>query len=239
MHLYQGELTHKATNTNHSFIVRSLETKDQDQFTTLQQTIVDHLEDKDLLQPLTDEELSYIFEGGGLILGTFVEEKLIACRALLYPGDDPENIGRDLDLPYDEQMKVVHQEISFVHPEYRGNGLQHSLSKVIMQQLKHSSSFFTHLCSTVSPKNIPSLKDKFHQGLLIVDVKQKYDGMLRYLFYKPLEFDLKIDTASFVYIRIDKVNRHKDFIDLGYVGVGLDQTKFGNWIVFARLKVAQ
>ncbi|TDL31392.1 GNAT family N-acetyltransferase [Jeotgalibacillus sp. S-D1] len=235
MHIFEGEVTFQPTKTIQSFTVRKLESQDEKSYLQLQDEIVNGLGDPETLQPLTTEELRYIFEGGGIILGVFVEEVLIAARALLYPGDDPENVGHDLELSFEEQMKVVHQEITLVKEEYRGNGLQKTLSKIIMQQLRHSSNYFVHLCSTVSPKNIPSLKDKFNQGLVIVDVKEKYEGSLRYIFYQHLVQNIKIESSSLVYIRIDKVDRHKDFLDSGYVGVGIDQTKLGVWIAFGRV----
>lgn len=235
MHIFEGEVTFQPTKTVQSFIVRMLKSQDEERFLQLQEEIVNGLEDPETLRPLTKEELRYIFDGGGIILGVFVEDELIATRALLYPGDDAENVGHDLELPFDERMKVVHQEISLVKEVYRGNGLQKTLSKVIMQQLRHSSNYFVHLCSTVSPKNIPSLKDKFNQGLVIIDVKEKYEGSLRFIFYQHLVHNIKIEPSSLVYIRLDKVDRHKDFLDSGYVGVGLDQTELGVWIAFARI----
>ena len=52
---------------------------------TLQQEVVDALPDKAILQPLDIEELSFILSGNGLMIGVFVEGKLIAFRALLKP----------------------------------------------------------------------------------------------------------------------------------------------------------
>ncbi|PPA70721.1 N-acetyltransferase [Jeotgalibacillus proteolyticus] len=235
MHLFQGEVIHLSTEKTKPFTVRPLNDQDKELFQFLQEEIVEGLEDQDTLQPLTEDEIIYIFEGGGLMIGAFVEDELIAARALLYPGDDEENIGHDLDLPFKEQMKVVHQEISLVRSDYRGNDLQKTMAKVLMQQLRHSTDYFTHLCCTVSPKNIASIKDKFSQGLMIVKVKEKYEGSLRYIFYKHLTNKFPVDDTSFVHIRLDKTLRHRDFLENGYVGVGLSQTELGDWIVFARL----
>ncbi|MGD7044979.1 GNAT family N-acetyltransferase [Jeotgalibacillus proteolyticus] len=236
MHLFQGELTHQPTDTVQQFTVRQLDQEDEGLFFELQNKISEGLENPDMLQPLTKNELLYILSEGGIMLGAFVNDHLIGARALLYPGEDSENIGHDLELPYYERMKVVHQEISLVHTDYRGNHLQQTLAKVLMQQLKYTNDFFTHLCCTVSPLNVPSIKDKFSQGLMIVQMKEKYEGISRYIFYKHLVNDFPVDTSSYIYIRLDKTSRHRDFLQKGYVGIWLDQTELGDWIVFARLK---
>ena len=235
MHIFQGEVDHQPTQRVTHVTARKLVGDDYYIISKLQQEIVNDLSDKETFQPLTEDELRYILEGSGLNIGVFTGDDLIAYRSLLYPGDNYENLGRDIDLPYEEQMKVVHQEISLVHKDYRGNGLQQTLAKVIMQQLKSSSTYFTHLCCTVSPLNIPSLKDKFNQQMVIVDVKEKYEGYLRYIFYKHLNHDMTVDLNTYVYISIDKPNRQKDFLESGYVGLGLNQTAEGTWVVFGKL----
>ncbi|KIL49110.1 hypothetical protein [Jeotgalibacillus campisalis] len=236
MHLFQGELTHQPTESVRKFTVRQLDQEDEKLFFDFQDEIAEGLENEETLQPLTKKEVTYILADGGIMIGAFVNANLIGLRALLYPGDDSENIGHDLELPYQERMKVVHQEISLVHPDYRGNHLQQILAKVLMQQLKYSTDYFTHLCSTVSPLNVPSIKDKFSQGLMIVQMKEKHSGVPRYIFYKHLVNDFPVDSSSYIYIRLDKTNRHKQFLEKGYIGIWLEQTDFGHWIVFARLK---
>ncbi|TFE01842.1 GNAT family N-acetyltransferase [Jeotgalibacillus sp. R-1-5s-1] len=236
MHLYQGEAERRSDQQKVSYTVDRVHPDQIKEFKTFQAGIVETLEDPATLQPLTDEEIHYVFDGGGIVIAASVEGKIIAVRVLLYPGDDEENLGRDLELSYEEQMKVVHQEISLVDPDFRGNGLQGILGKVIMQEMKFSTSYFEHLCCTVSPGNIPSIKDKFRQGMFVLDVKVKYGDRPRYIFYMPLKQKLFIDKDSYIFIRTDKLSRQKDFFASGYVGVGLNQTKMGTWLVFARLQ---
>ncbi|WP_227396359.1 GNAT family N-acetyltransferase [Jeotgalibacillus aurantiacus] len=236
MHLYQGEAERRSDGQKVSYTVDRVQPDQIEEFKAFQAGISESLEDPASLQPLTDEEIQYVFDGGGIVIAASVEGKIIAVRVLLYPGDDEENLGRDLELSYEEQMKVVHQEISLVDTDFRGNGLQQILGKVIMQEMKFSTSYFEHLCCTVSPSNIPSLKDKFRQGMFVLDVKEKYGNVPRYIFYMPLKQKLFIDKDSYIFIRTDKLARQKDFFNSGYVGVGLNQTKLGTWMVFARLK---
>ncbi|KIL51242.1 hypothetical protein KP77_07540 [Jeotgalibacillus alimentarius] len=236
MELYQGEVVRKSDNAKIQYVIRQMTEDHFDEFKSFQQKVVSGIEDASSLQPLTDEEILYVSGEGGILLGVYAEDKLIAVRALLFPGDDEENLGRDLGLSYDEQMRVVHQEISLVDPDYRGNGLQQVMAKVIMQELKFTHTYFEHLCCTVSPTNIPSMRDKFKQEMIVVDVKVKYGNMPRYIFYKPLKQKLFIDKDSYIFVRTDKAKRQKDFLAAGYVGVGISRTKLGTWLAMARLK---
>ncbi len=236
MELYQGEAVRKTDNVKINYVMRQLTDNQFDEFKSFQYKIVAGLEDQVTLQPLTDEEIQYVLGEGGILIGVYVEEQLVAARALLFPGDDDENLGRDLGLSYEEQMKVVHQEISLVDPDYRGNGLQQTMAKVIMQELKFTNPFFEHVCCTVSPGNLPSMRDKFKQEMVVVEVKNKYGNMPRYIFYKPLKQKLFVDKDSYIFVRTDKTDRQKDFMAAGYVGVGISKTELGVWLAMARLK---
>lgn len=236
MELYQGEAVRKSDSEKIQYVIRQMTENQFDEFKSFQYSIVSALEDQTTLQPLTDEEIQYVQGEGGILLGVYAEEQLIAVRALLFPGEHEDNLGRDLGLSYEEQMRVVHQEISLVDPDYRGNGLQQTMAKVIMQELKFINPYFEHVCCTVSPANLPSMRDKFKQEMIVVDVKDKYDSMPRYIFYKPLKQKLFVDKDSYIFVRTDKTGRQRDFMASGYVGVGISNTALGTWLAMARLK---
>lgn len=92
-----------------------------------------------------------------------------------------------MNLTKEEQLKVIHLEITCVLPEYRGNGLQKKLGNLIMKEFIETSNDYRYLCCTVSPTNFPSLKDKLVQGILIAKLKEKYSGRIRYILLKDLQ----------------------------------------------------
>ena len=147
----------------------------------MQRKVVAELADKTILHLLSEEEFRNILEGNGLMIGAFVEERLIAFRALLVPAIDEEHLGRDIGLADEDLGKVIYQEVSNVLAEYRGNKLQRTLAILIMQELTKLESQFQYVCCTVAPINIPSLKDKFVQGMEVASLKEKYGGVLRYV----------------------------------------------------------
>lgn len=194
------------------------------QLMTLQQEVVEALENKAILQPLDDEELKFILRGNGLMIGVFVEEKLIAFRALLQPAIDDEHLGYDIGLTTQAQLKkVLYQEISNVHPAYRGFGLQRTMADMIMQQIDLTK--FTVVCATVMPGNIASLKDKFSQGMHVAALKLKYGGKLRYVFMKEIVQEQKTSWAEEEWVAMSDTKAQQQLLKSGFIGISLKKTE--------------
>ena len=194
------------------------------QLMTLQLEVVEALENKAILQPLDDEELSFILRGNGLMIGVFVEEKLIAFRALLQPAIDDEHLGYDIGLKTEAQLKkVLYQEISNVHPAYRGFGLQRTMADIIMQQIDLTK--FTVVCATVMPGNIASLKDKFSQGMHVAALKLKYGGKLRYVFMKEIVQEQKTSWAEEEWVVMSDTKAQQQLLKSGFIGISLKKAE--------------
>lgn len=185
----------------------------------LQQEVVDALPNKALLQPLDEEELSFILRRNGLMIGVFVDEKLIAFRALLEPMIDEEHLGYDIGLKTDEELqKVLYQEISNVHSEYRGYGLQRTMAEIIMQQVDETK--FNTVCATVMPGNIASLKDKFSQNMHIAALKLKYGGKLRYVFMKTLPYK-EYEWTEEQFVSMNDTEAQQQLLKTGFIGISM------------------
>jgi GNAT superfamily N-acetyltransferase len=192
----------------------------------LQQKVVDSLEDKSILQPLSHEEFENILGENGAMLGAFDGEQLIASRALLKP-DPSEDEHLGVDAGAVDLSRVLYQEVSFVHPAYRGHGLQKKLGERIMELIDLAN--YDVVCATVKPFNIASLKDKFGQGLHVVALKYKYGGKLRYVFAKTLH-EQAILTDEQVLIDMANNEEQQAILSQGYVGTQLIQTE-DSWAV--------
>jgi hypothetical protein len=103
--LYEGKLK----QNNDSFHVTLLSLEHMEQILSLQNVIVEALEDKGRLQPLSLEEFQYILEGNGMMIGAFIQNELIAFRALLVPPIDDEHLGLDIGLPESQLHRVIYQ----------------------------------------------------------------------------------------------------------------------------------
>lgn len=218
--LYEGTLK----QNNESFQVTLLSLEHIEQILSLQNIVVEALEDKSRLQPLSQEEFQYILEGNGMMIGAFIENELIAFRALLVPPIDDEHLGLDIGLSESELHRVIYQEISNVHPNCRGNGMQKILANVIMDELQKEDSKYDYVCCTVAPFNIPSLKDKFAQGMAIAALKEKYGGNLRYVFVKELRRDKENDWTDVQSILMSDASGQQALLSEGYLGYEMEKT---------------
>ena len=200
--------------------------KEIDAIEKLQQVVIESLEDATILQPLSSEELINILGGNGMMLGAFSEEQLIACRALLIPDpSEEEHLG--IDAGASDLTRVLYQEVSFVHPTYRGQGLQKKLGLHIMDYVNIND--FDVVCATVKPFNIASLKDKFSQGMHVVALKLKYGGKLRYVFAKSLHTNIKISDDE-IAVEMADTEKQQALLSQGYVGCDL-QFVDEKWVV--------
>ncbi|HDX9630075.1 TPA: GNAT family N-acetyltransferase [Bacillus cereus] len=224
--LYKGSLK----QNNDPFHVTLLSLEDIEQILSLQNVVVEALEDKSRLQPLSLEEFQYILEGNGMMIGAFIENELIAFRALLVPPIDDEHLGLDIGLPESELHRVIYQEISNVHPNSRGNGMQKILATVIMNELQKEDSKYDYVCCTVAPFNIPSLKDKFAQGMKIAALKEKYGGSMRYVFVKELRGDKVRDWTEIENVLMSDAGGQQALLSEGYRGYEMEKID-GDFVV--------
>ncbi|WP_144615465.1 GNAT family N-acetyltransferase [Bacillus cereus] len=228
--LYKGSLK----QNNDSFHVTLLSLEHINQILSLQNVVVEALEDKSRLQPLSLEEFQYILEGNGMMIGAFIENELIAFRALLVPPIDDEHLGFDIGIPESELHRVIYQEISNVHPNCRGNGMQKILATVIMNELQKEDSKYDYVCCTVAPFNIPSLKDKFAQGMEIAALKEKYGGSMRYVFVKELRGDKENDWVDIKTVPMSDFDGQKKLLAEGYQGHKMEKYNETYSVQFAK-----
>ena len=222
MSIYEGMLG------DTPFSVRRLSVADIEAIENVQQDVIAALEDKKVLQPLSLEELQFLLGDHGVMVGAFVSGKLVAFRALLEPPLDDEHLGRDAGLAEHELPRVAYQEISAVHPQYRGYGLQRTLAQVVMQELDHTR--FDYICATVMPFNIASLKDKFAQGMQVVALKLKYGGKLRYVFMKDLRADVELQFSDSQQVSMANTEAQQVLLKNGWLGVRMLQEN-DTWFV--------
>ncbi|QIC48201.1 GNAT family N-acetyltransferase [Lysinibacillus sphaericus] len=209
------------------FFVTELTTQHLQKIEDLQVEVYEALADKSILQPLSTEEFEYILNGQGMMIGAYTGEKLIAFRALLNPPIDEEHLGYDCGIPENEFNRVLYQEISNVSPKYRGYGLQKTLATVVMSNIDVEK--YDYVCSTVKPFNIPSLKDKFSQDLVIKGLKIKYVDKLRYIFYKDLRQELPLLTEQQV-INMGDTTAQQQLLKQGFIGTSMYEEN-NDWFV--------
>lgn len=158
--------------------VRKLTLDDLNDLMKLQAHVYENLQDKMILETLDKPEFTAMIEQD-FIIGAYDGQELIAVRAMYIPPlDDPDHLAEDGGIT--DRTQVIYSEISFIHPEYRGQGLQTKLGQQLIERVK-SDSRFKYVLTTVLPTNIPSLKDKFRLGFKIVNTRIMYGGKYRHV----------------------------------------------------------
>ncbi|MEQ6854341.1 GNAT family N-acetyltransferase [Lysinibacillus capsici] len=210
------------------FFVIKLTLQHLQQIEELQVEVYEALADQSILQPLSTEEFQYILNGHGMMIGAYVGEELIAFRALLNPPIDEEHLGYDCGIAENEFQRVLYQEISNVSPKYRGYGLQKTLATVVMENIDLEK--YDYVCSTVKPYNIPSLKDKFSQDLVIKGLKIKYVDKLRYIFYKDLRQEVSPTFTEKQVISMGDTTAQQQLLKQGFLGTSMFEEN-NDWFV--------
>lgn len=210
------------------FFVIKLTLQHLQQIEELQVEVYEALADQSILQPLNTEEFEYILNGHGMMIGAYVGEELIAFRALLKPPIDEEHLGYDCGIAENEFQRVLYQEISNVSPKYRGYGLQKTLATVVMENIDLEK--YDYVCSTVKPYNIPSLKDKFSQDLVIKGLKIKYVDKLRYIFYKDLQQEKSSNFTEKQVISMGDTTAQQQLLKQGFLGTSMFEEN-NDWFV--------
>ena len=143
------------------------------------------LEDKSLFMTEDGAFAARHIQQEGFILIAEAEGKAAAYLLARLPGEAPDNLGRDADLPEEELGRVAHMESVVVLPEYRGRGLQKRLLAAGEEEAGRRG--FRWAMATVSPENPPSLRSFLACGYREAARKEKYGGVLRCVMIKELE----------------------------------------------------
>lgn len=227
----------KLKQSKEKYEVRRLSIENIAEIMNLQNNVYQKLIDKSKLERLSEDEFTFILSGNGLMIGAYLDDKLIAVRALLDPTDDPHHLGLAIGLEEKDLDKVIYQEVSFVNPDYQGNSLQKIMGNLIMKELNKKDHPYLYVCATVAPDNIPSLKDKFAQQMEIKALVTIYGEKKRYVFAKELrDRGSNKDVIKEVKVNLANVNEVKQYLDLHWVGTLLEQRVNEYFIKFVQYK---
>ncbi|MDR1379289.1 MAG: hypothetical protein LBJ36_09615 [Synergistaceae bacterium] len=139
----------------------------------------------ELFVPGTDGDFLYILEGGGVVIG--VQEKsgrIICMRTMLFQPRGDENPNEDVNLLPHQLKRMAFIDYCIVHRDYRGNNLQFLTYFYLENSLWED---YDYLYTTVSPRNVFSLRNVMNCGFYAFQLKERYGGHMRYLLRKDLK----------------------------------------------------
>lgn len=189
----------------------------------LQDVIVQNLSRPDLLQTFSEDFMRQHMERQGIVLGVFVENRLIAFRNIYFPdsSDREWNLGIDIGLPAEELSKVANLQMVCVHPDFRGNSLALKMNNLALKILKNRGEHH-HICATVSPYNIWNIRILLNSGFRIVGLKDKYEGKLRYIVHQNIRSRIRYSRQSAQKVSLEDLDTQKMLFKSGFMGVTVD-----------------
>lgn len=200
------------------FVMRFLSEDDVDEVFALHRLVVDGLSHPHLFRPDSRPFMEKHIAERGRTVGIFCAGALVAYAAISFPGDDDDNLGRDLPVPPGELHNVGNYEGSAVHPEYRGNRFQKRMTDV-----RHAFALAHdryHILGTVSPMNPVSLANFLGLDCRVKNIKRKYDGMVRLIIHRDLrqERPQPLSPATFIDVPLSEMETQSRLLHVGFQG---------------------
>ncbi|MBQ5152162.1 N-acetyltransferase family protein [Macrococcoides caseolyticum] len=188
----------------------------------VQKAAIQEIGNKDMLVTLSEEEIAQNVNDGVLCVFQ-IDERIVAFRSMHIPVDD--YLGKYIALDPSDRDRLIYSDITVVHPDYRGRGLQKTLGEWLFQEIDDK---YTIIMATVHPDNIASIKDKFHHGMKIVALDNVYDDKIRYIFALFRDRDCIYEEEVAVKMTDDMEIRR--LLSEGYKGIQLRE----NLLIFTK-----
>ncbi|MGB3367796.1 MAG: hypothetical protein WBA54_09920 [Acidaminobacteraceae bacterium] len=223
MCLYSGEIFNNTAKKYLECKIKVLEKHSIDEILKVQAKNYKFIRDKSLYVPITHEELDEIFSGKGYVLGVFVTGKLVAFRILSF--HDAETIKLAKKAGLDDSRRVIFFESTLVDYNYIGNGLQKKMINLSLEKIIDRN-LFEYGISTVSPKNIPSIKSLLKTGFYIKNNVAMYGGKARFICIINLASSNQDDIVHKATGHIYDFERQVEFFNLGYKIVDIEKDTY-------------
>ena len=152
----------------------------------LERSIYDGLEDKSFYSCSDKEDFENAIKGKGKIIGcvSLNDNELIAMGVYIEYGYEDHNYGYDINIQYEELLKVGQIESTVVSENYRGNRLQKIMCEILEEIGRNAG--MRYICATAAPANKYSVNTFEKLGYKIMVDKLKYGGLRRYVLAKEL-----------------------------------------------------
>jgi len=218
-----GNLICQSSGLTKPYRINILSPEHLDDVIKVQQQVLGTLEKPSSYYPGAHQIFEESLSGRGLIVGCYVEDSLIGFRSIWYPQNHSANLGIDIGLSSAKNLEEVAQlERTCVLPEFRGNRLQITMMQYMIDHAKRNNSF-RYLLATVAPTNYASMQDKFVHNMLIFDLKKKYAGHYRYIFFQDLFKPVDVATESvspIIFVDAEDIESQCNILqnDRAYVG---------------------
>lgn len=227
-----GQLV-KTDKTKHQYELKRLTLDSFNEVHELQHEIVANMAIKEYCTALTNQELEHVLGEKGITIGTYIEGELIGFHSILFPELSEENLGYDVGFSEADLRQSAHLEIVVIHPDFRGNSLQSIMADQLLAMVK-SMNEHRYIFETVHPLNIPSVRNTFAHDLLVVQLKEKYEGTLRYIMMQDLHTPIKYAEDTTKRVLSTEIAKQQQYLQEGYVGYNLVREEDKTYMLYAK-----
>jgi len=162
------------------FSFELLNSGDIDEFLALQDIVYEIIPDKDIFVLTTKAECEDSFVND-FCIGAFREGRLAGASIMVLNRESERNLGGKLG--YDP-AECVTLDTTFIHPDWRGHGLQRAFIDMRIQKATELGVLFAF--ATVSPDNQYSLANIRSYGFEVLEKGTFYGGYERLVLIKQL-----------------------------------------------------
>ena len=212
-------------------IVRRLTMEDKEEALALHRAMARNANPETFV-PGTDDDFLYILGGGGVVFGITDGRRIVCMRTVLFQTHDDEVLRENMGLLPDQMERMAFVEYCVVHRDYRGNNLQF-LTYCFMEDYLWDD--FDYFYTTVSPRNIVSLRNVMDCGFYAFQMKECYGGHMRYLLRKDLKQSPSIRMKRHVGAPVRDYPAQQEILRDGKVGYRLVRNTAGFWMMFGTL----
>ncbi|MDV7340351.1 hypothetical protein RYZ26_12170 [Terasakiella sp. A23] len=196
--------------------IRFLNQDHFDQLITLHKKVVAHLPKREIFRSDEDVFFQAHMDRRGKTVGAFIGDQLIGYAVVSFPKNDPDNLGKFMNLQGEDHLRVAHFDGASVNPDYRGSQLHRLMNKVRGTYAFHAG--YHHMFGTVSPLNPYSLMNHLSAGFEVVDFTKRYGGMDRLIIYRNGLTKEERVYKQFHMVNLDDRQRIKTDLQNGYIG---------------------
>jgi ribosomal protein S18 acetylase RimI-like enzyme len=205
------------TNKVEKVVTRRLTKSDLGELMNIQAEAMASLGDKSLCIESSREDFEKIIDGRGEMHGIFTRDTLCGVCGVYMPGDIPENLGHDIELPKSELDACAVIDGIFVSSDYRQNGIARELVRICIKRAVDVLGA-RYVLAAVSPKNTPCILSFMSiNGMRLSALRQKYGCKLRYIMCYNHD-DKRLYTVYERYALGDVYSISRALAD-GYVGI--------------------
>lgn len=179
----------------------------------LQNLVKENIKNKDMLVTLSEDEILENIENNVLCICE-IDDTIAGFRSMHIPKND--YLSKYIPDAQISTHNIIYSDISIVHPDYRGLGLQKKMGKWLFERIPEG---YTIILATVHPDNVASMKDKFYHGMHIVAKDFVYGDKVRYVFLKYR--DKTLECSEEIAVQIDDINKIERLLNERFIAVDI------------------